>query len=228
MSAQVPTARSPRSSDPWSTWSSRPAALPEVYTALKVTNPTISDEADNLAVEVAQHLGENTVRCIAMDSTEGLARGMPVKNTGAPITVPVGKAHPGPHPQRHRRAGGREGPGEGRPSTGPSTARRPLFVEQDVQRRRPSRPASRSSTCSRPTPAAARSACSAAPAWARRCSSWSSSATPPWSSGGFSVFAGVGERTREGNDLYHEMQEAQASSTWTTWRRARRCWCTAR
>ncbi|GMU61904.1 MAG: ATP synthase subunit beta [Myxococcaceae bacterium] len=69
-----------------------PGGLPEVYTALKVTNPAISGQADNLIIEVAQHLGENSVRCIAMDTTDGLSRGMPVKNTGAPIQVPVGKA----------------------------------------------------------------------------------------------------------------------------------------
>src|SRR3979490_2353940 len=67
-------------------------SLPEVYTALKLSNPGISSKADNLTVEVAQHLGENTVRCIAMDSTEGLVRGQPVKNSGGPITMPVGKA----------------------------------------------------------------------------------------------------------------------------------------
>ena len=66
-------------------------SLPEVYTALKLSNPGISNQADNLTVEVAQHLGENTVRCIAMDTTDGLARGLPVKSTGAPIQVPVGK-----------------------------------------------------------------------------------------------------------------------------------------
>src|SRR5436305_5430798 len=68
-----------------------PGALPEVYTALTMSNPSISAEADNLVVEVAQHLGENTARCVAMDSTEGLIRGQSVKNTGAPISVPVGK-----------------------------------------------------------------------------------------------------------------------------------------
>src|SRR6516165_10256286 len=66
-------------------------SLPEVYTALKLTNPGISNQPDNLTIEVAQHLGENTVRCIAMDSTDGLSRGIPVKNTGGPIQVPVGK-----------------------------------------------------------------------------------------------------------------------------------------
>src|SRR5213080_5213081 len=68
-----------------------PGALPEIYTALTLSNPGISDKADNLTVEVAQHLGENTARCIAMDSTDGLVRGQQVKNTGGPISVPVGK-----------------------------------------------------------------------------------------------------------------------------------------
>src|SRR5512136_2924133 len=68
-----------------------PGALPEIYTALAVTNPGIDERSDNLVLEVAQHLGENTARTIAMDSTEGLVRGMPVKSTGAPIKMPVGK-----------------------------------------------------------------------------------------------------------------------------------------
>ena len=66
--------------------------LPEILTAVQVTNPAISDAEWNLTLEVAQHLGEGTVRAIAMDSTDGLVRGMDVRNTGAPITVPVGKA----------------------------------------------------------------------------------------------------------------------------------------
>jgi len=66
--------------------------LPKIYNALLMSNPGISDKQDNLVLEVAQHLGENTVRCIAMDSTEGLVRGMPVKDTGTPIKMPVGEA----------------------------------------------------------------------------------------------------------------------------------------
>ena len=66
--------------------------LPEVNTALKISNPGISDEPDNLTVEVALHLGERTVRTIAMDTTDGLVRGMEVRNTGKPIMMPVGKA----------------------------------------------------------------------------------------------------------------------------------------
>jgi F-type H+-transporting ATPase subunit beta len=65
-------------------------ALPEIYTALKVTNPAINDKADNLTLEVAQHLGESVVRTIAMDVTDGLVRGMAVKNTNQQILMPVG------------------------------------------------------------------------------------------------------------------------------------------
>ena len=65
-------------------------SLPPILTALRVSNPAISDKAGNLVLEVEQHLGENTVRCIAMDTTDGLVRGMAVENSGAPITVPVG------------------------------------------------------------------------------------------------------------------------------------------
>ncbi|TLN25708.1 F0F1 ATP synthase subunit beta, partial [bacterium] len=65
--------------------------LPEIYTALRVTNIAVNDKEWNLVLEVAQHLGENTVRTIAMDSTEGLVRGAPVKNTGSMISMPVGR-----------------------------------------------------------------------------------------------------------------------------------------
>jgi F-type H+-transporting ATPase subunit beta len=64
--------------------------LPEIYTALRVSNPAISPDPENLTIEVAQHLGEHTVRCIAMDTTDGLVRGMKVRNTEVPIQAPVG------------------------------------------------------------------------------------------------------------------------------------------
>ena len=66
-------------------------SLPSIYNALKITNAAINDQEWNLVVEVAQHLGENTVRCIAMDSTDGLVRGGDVMDTGEGITVPVGQ-----------------------------------------------------------------------------------------------------------------------------------------
>ncbi|MEI8138401.1 MAG: F0F1 ATP synthase subunit beta [bacterium] len=64
--------------------------LPFILTALKVTNPYIDDQEWNLTLEVSQHLGNNLVRAIAMDATDGLVRGAEVKNTGERITVPVG------------------------------------------------------------------------------------------------------------------------------------------
>src|SRR6202522_871172 len=60
--------------------------LPPILNALETTN-----NGNRLVLEVAQHLGENTVRCIAMDISEGLVRGQSVSDTGAPISVPVGE-----------------------------------------------------------------------------------------------------------------------------------------
>jgi F-type H+-transporting ATPase subunit beta len=132
-----------------------PGELPPIYTALRVTNAAVSDEENNLVLEVAQHLGENVVRTISMESTDGLVRGSKVLNTGRPIVAPVGREVLGrilnvvgdPVDTRRRR---------------PSSSSR--------SRSRPSRRASRSSTSSRPTCVAARSASSGAPAWARPCS----------------------------------------------------------
>ncbi|MFN2367404.1 MAG: F0F1 ATP synthase subunit beta, partial [Desulfurivibrionaceae bacterium] len=65
--------------------------LPNIMNALLVTNPGIDDKEDNLVVEVAQHLGDNLVRCIAMDQTDGLRRGQDVRDTGKPIEIPCGE-----------------------------------------------------------------------------------------------------------------------------------------
>ncbi|HHH10831.1 MAG TPA: F0F1 ATP synthase subunit beta, partial [Sorangium sp.] len=67
-----------------------PGQLPSILDAITVSNPAISDEKDNLVLEVATHLGESSVRSVAMDSTEGLVRGMSVRATGQPIQMPVG------------------------------------------------------------------------------------------------------------------------------------------
>ena len=65
--------------------------LPSIFNALTLTNPAINDKENNLVLEVAQHLGEDIVRCIALDSTDGLYRGIKVIDTGNKITVPVGR-----------------------------------------------------------------------------------------------------------------------------------------
>jgi len=68
-----------------------PGKLPPIFTALKLTNASINDVKENLTLEVAQHLGDNVVRTIAMDSTDGLVRGTEVRNTGGEIMMPVGE-----------------------------------------------------------------------------------------------------------------------------------------
>ena len=74
--------------------------LPEILNAL-----TTDNNGKTLVLEVAQHLGENTVRAIAMDATEGLVRGQEVTDTDGPISVPVGDATLGPYHERRRRPG---------------------------------------------------------------------------------------------------------------------------
>jgi F-type H+-transporting ATPase subunit beta len=106
--------------------------LPNILTALLISNPTISDEADNLVIEVAQHLGDNVVRTIAMDVTDGLVRGMEVKDTGSPIMMPVGEASLG----RILNVVGRPVDGLGPVSHEkmlPIHRPAPAFTEQDVE-----------------------------------------------------------------------------------------------
>jgi F-type H+-transporting ATPase subunit beta len=139
--------------------------LPPILTALLITNPAINDEEDNLVVEVAQHLGDNTVRTIAMDVTEGLRRGLDVKNTGAPIQMPVGDATLG----RVLNVVGRPVDGLG-----------PIDMSQTTSIHRPAPSLVDQDTTVNvletgvkvidllvPSPEVARWACSAAPAWAR-------------------------------------------------------------
>ena len=115
------------------------AGLPEINTALTLSNPAIDATPDNLVIEVAQHLGEQTVRCVAMDTTDGLVRGMPVKNTGAPIMMPVGREVLGRIVNVVGRAGRRARPGPGHqvPAHPPAGAevRRPIGEGRDVRDR---------------------------------------------------------------------------------------------
>ena len=121
-------------------------------------------------LEVAQHLGENVVRTIAMDSTDGLTRGQTVNATGSEIRVPVGPKTLGRIMNVIGEPIDELGP-IGSDMTAPIHAEAPPFVDQSTEAVDPGHRASRSSTCSRLTRAAARSACSAAPGSARPCSS---------------------------------------------------------
>lgn len=67
------------------------AELPEIYSAIRVSNPSVNAKEWNTVLEVASHLGDGVVRTISMEATDGLVRGMPVLATGAPIMVPVGR-----------------------------------------------------------------------------------------------------------------------------------------
>ena len=136
-------------------------ALPAILNALETTN-----NGKRLVLEVAQHLGESTVRTIAMDATEGLVRGAGVVDLGAPISVPVGDATLGRILNVI---------GEPVDEKGPVVAKETRAIHQPAPEFAASRPnprcwspASRSSTCWRRMPRAARSASSAAPALARR------------------------------------------------------------
>ncbi len=181
-------------------------SLPEVYTALKLSNPGISNQADNLTVEVAQHLGENTVRCIAMDTTDGLARGLPVKSTGAPIQVPVGKETLG----RILNV-----VGDPVDERGPVRATKyypihrlpPLFTDQDV-RVQAFETGIKVIDLLAPYTRGGKIGLFGGAGVGKTVLLQELIRNVAKERGGFSVFAGVGERTREGNDLYREMQES--------------------
>src|SRR4051794_1874294 len=72
-----------------------PDEMPELFNALHVDR-TIGDDTATLTLEVANHIGDNTVRAISLNPTDGLVRGAPVQDTGAPISVPVGDVTKGP------------------------------------------------------------------------------------------------------------------------------------
>jgi F-type H+-transporting ATPase subunit beta len=180
--------------------------LPEVLTALKTTNPSINDKADNLTIEVALHLGERTVRTIAMDTTDGLRRGQEVSSTGSPIMIPVG----------------------------PETLGRIMnVIGEPVDERGPIN-AKMSYPIHRPPPEFVDQSTSVE---ILETGIKVVDLIAPYSKGGkvglfggagvgktvvilelinsiakehsgYSVFGGVGERTREGNDLWNEMQES--------------------
>ena len=142
--------------------------LPELRNAI-----TIQHREQVITAEVAQHIGDNVVRCIAMNSTDGLVRGMEAIDTGAPISVPVGEECLGRIFNLL---------GEPIDHGAPVKAEERWAIHVPPPRLRISRarprswkPASRSSILSAPTPRAARSGCSAAPASAKPSSSWSSS-----------------------------------------------------
>jgi F-type H+/Na+-transporting ATPase subunit beta len=175
--------------------------LPNILTALTISNPAISDEADNLVVEVAQHLGDNVVRTIAMDVTDGLVRGMQVKDTGSPIMMPVGAAGLG----RVLNVVGRPVDGLGPVSQEkmmPIHRLAPKFTEQDTSVR------VKVIDLLVPFPRGGKMGMFGGAGVGKTVIMMEMVNNIAMQHGGISVFAGVGERTREGNDLYHEMKDS--------------------
>ncbi len=180
--------------------------LPNILTALLITNPTINDEEGNLVVEVAQHLGDNVVRTIAMDVTDGLVRGMAVKDTGAPIMMPVGEASLG----RVLNVVGRPVDGLGPVSQEnmmPIHRPAPLFTEQDTEVR-VLETGVKVIDLLVPFPRGGKMGMFGGAGVGKTVIMMEMVNNIAMQHGGISVFAGVGERTREGNDLYHEMKDS--------------------
>jgi len=180
--------------------------LPTIYTALLISNPTISDEPDNLVVEVAQHLGDNVVRTIAMDVTDGLVRGMPVKDTGKPIMMPVGEAALG----RVLNVVGKPVDGLGPVSHDkmlPIHREAPKFTEQDTTVR-VLETGVKVIDLLVPFPRGGKMGMFGGAGVGKTVIMMEMVHNIAMQHGGISVFGGVGERTREGNDLYHEMKDS--------------------
>ncbi|MBW2544078.1 MAG: F0F1 ATP synthase subunit beta [Deltaproteobacteria bacterium] len=180
--------------------------LPNIMNALTITNPTINDEEDNLVVEVAQHLGDNVVRCIAMEITDGLVRGMEVRDTGAPITVPVGDACLG----RIVNVIGKPVDGLGPISsekTMPIHRDAPSFLEQDTSVH-VLETGVKVIDLLVPFPRGGKMGMFGGAGVGKTVVMMEMIHNIAMHHGGISVFGGVGERTREGNDLYLEMKES--------------------
>ncbi|MFW5722016.1 MAG: F0F1 ATP synthase subunit beta, partial [Desulfohalobiaceae bacterium] len=179
--------------------------LPNILNALDIHNEN-SVDAPELVVEVAQHLGDNIVRCIAMDATEGLVRGMEVKDTGKPITVPVGDASLGRIMNVVGRPVDEKGPIDAAKSM-PIHRDAPSFVDQSTA-------VELLETGVKvidlliPFPKGGKMGLFGGAGVGKTVILMEMINNIAKQHGGKSVFAGVGERTREGNDLYHEMIEA--------------------
>ncbi len=184
--------------------------LPEILTALKVTNPAIDEREWNLVLEVAQHLGENTVRAIAMDSTEGLVRGQQVLNTGAPIQMPVGPATLGRILNVVGEAVDGGGPVRSE-RTAPIHKPAPAFVDQRTE---PEifETGIKVIDLLAPYRKGGKIGLFGGAGVGKTVLIMELINNVAKAHGGVSCFAGVGERTREGNDLWLEMTESKLES----------------
>jgi F-type H+-transporting ATPase subunit beta len=180
--------------------------LPEINTALKISNKGISDKEWNLVVEVAQHLGQSTVRTISMDSTEGLVRGQEVLNTNFPITVPVGESTFG----RIMNVTGEFVDELGDISLDVSSPihQAPPTLEDQSSQIETFETGIKVVDLLAPYARGGKIGLFGGAGVGKTVLIMELINNVAIKGGGLSVFAGVGERTREGNDLYHEMVES--------------------
>jgi F-type H+-transporting ATPase subunit beta len=180
--------------------------LPPINGAVTCTNPIINDKADNLVLEVALHIGESTVRCIAMDESNGLARGAKVKYTGAQISVPVGEATLGRIMNVI---------GEPVDEAGPINAKvkwpihrsAPPYEDQ-VTEQEMFETGIKVVDLLAPYSKGGKIGLFGGAGVGKTVIIMELINNVAQKHGGYSVFGGVGERTREGNDLWHEMKES--------------------
>ena len=180
--------------------------LPNIYNALKVSNPAISDAKWNLTLEVAQHLGENMVRTIAMDSTDGMVRGWDVLDTGEMISMPVGDATLG----RILNVLGEPVDEAGPVNTTerlPIHRKPPEFDDQDTKAQ-PLVTGIKVVDLLAPYRKGGKIGLFGGAGVGKTVIIMELINNIATQHGGYSVFAGVGERTREGTQLYGEMKES--------------------
>jgi len=175
--------------------------VPDVYTALSVDN-----NGKNVILEVEQHIGENTVRAVAMDSTDGLARGVEVISTGGPISVPVGSITLG------RMFSVLGEPIDGQPLKDsnkrlPIHRKAPDYVSQ-ATKVEILETGIKVIDLICPIVKGGKVGLFGGAGVGKTVVIQELIHNIASNHGGYSVFAGVGERTREGNDLYHEMKES--------------------
>src|SRR5215475_5409121 len=180
--------------------------LPKILNALKISNPGISKDRDNLTLEVAQHLGENTVRTIAMDTSDGLVRGMEVRDTGNPIAMPVGPECLGRILNVIGEPVDEKGPVHAKKSS-PIHKQAPAFQEQSTKVE-VFETGIKVIDLLAPYRKGGKIGLFGGAGVGKTVLIQELINNVAKAHGGVSCFAGVGERTREGNDLYHELGSA--------------------
>ena len=186
-----------------------PGRLPAIYNALEVVgveNKDIFSYSEKLVLEVAQHLGESHVRTVAMAATDGLTRGMTVRDTGAPISVPVGKETLG----RILNIVGEpvdKGPALKAKKFYPIHRPAPAFEDQST-RVEMFETGIKVVDLLEPYTKGGKTGLFGGAGVGKTVLIQELINNIAKQHGGISCFAGVGERTREGNDLYHEMKES--------------------